>query len=223
MYLLKSNAIEINKNSISKDEILAIVRQKPNQKTFGIPIKLFIFNAIDSTKIVNKRLRKKKSFDLKIEQKKEKVKRINEKRLQKAIIRGDIEYDQKVLSDTIFSQTLLLEKLKYKFGQKPIVFDSILFNKSIEQIAILLKKKGYYYGEVKASLDYDNKKRNAAVTYKINTGPQFKIDSVNVVGSQVIRVIYSKFEKKQMISERIFPNLLAMNLFTNFIHQTFIS
>jgi hypothetical protein len=207
MYLLKSNAIEINKNSISKDEILAIVRQKPNQKTFGIPIKLFIFNAIDSTKIVNKRLRKKKSFDLKIEQKKEKVKRINEKRLQKAIIRGDIEYDQKVLSDTIFSQTLLLEKLKYKFGQKPIVFDSILFNKSIEQIAILLKKKGYYYGEVKASLDYDNKKRNAAVTYKINTGPQFKIDSVNVVGSQVIRVIYSKFEKKQMISEGEHPLL----------------
>ena len=207
MYLLKSNEIVMNKNSMSKDEILAIVRQKPNQKTFGIPIKLFIFNAIDSTKIANKRIKKKQSFDLKIERRQKKVQRINEKRLHKAISRNEAEYEKKVLIDTIFSKTLILEKLKYKFGQKPIVFDSVLYNKSIEQISIFLKKKGYYYGNIKGSVHYFDKKRNATVKYIIDSGPQYRIDSINLIGSQIVRGIYAKYEKKQLINEGEHPLL----------------
>jgi outer membrane protein assembly factor BamA len=201
MYLLKSNEIVMNKNSISKDEVLSIVRQKPNQKTFGIPLKLYIFNAIDSAKIVDKRIRKKQSFDYKIIRKQKKVSRINKKRMQRAIKRGESEYDKKVLSDTGFSKVLFREKLKYKFGQKPIVFDSVLFKKSIDQISIFLTKKGYYYGNINGLIVYNQKKRNATVKYTINSGNQYIIDSVKLTGSKTIGALYSKYEKRHITNE----------------------
>jgi outer membrane protein assembly factor BamA len=205
MYLLKSNEIVMNKNTISKDEVLTIVRQKPNQKTFGLPIKLFIFNSVDSVKIVEKRLKKKKSFDFKIKKKREKVKKINQKRIKKAIKRGETEYEEKVLTDTIFSKVLFREKLKYKFGQKPIVFDSILFDKSIEQIGLFLKKKGYYYNDVKGNVNYVEKKKKATISYTINSGPSYVIDSIKLSGSSLITGLYSKYERKQLAHDGEHP------------------
>ncbi|MFM7682958.1 MAG: hypothetical protein ACKO7P_09450 [Bacteroidota bacterium] len=205
MYLLKSNEIVMNKNTISKEEVLSIVRQKPNQKTFGLPIKLFIFNSIDSVKIADKRLKKKKSFDFKLKKKREKVNKINQKRIRKAIKRGETEYDEKVLSDTVFSKVLFREKLKYKFGQKPIVFDSILFDKSVEQIALFLKKKGYYYNNVKGNVNYSEKDSKAAVSYSINSGPLYVIDSVKLLGSSLITALYKKYERKQLANEGEHP------------------
>ncbi|MBM3186356.1 MAG: BamA/TamA family outer membrane protein [Bacteroidetes bacterium] len=205
MYLLKSNEIVMNKNTISKEEVMSIVRQKPNQKTFGLPIKLFIFNSIDSVKIADKRLKKKKSFDFKLKKKREKVNKINQKRIRKAIKRGETEYDEKVLSDTVFSKVLFREKLKYKFGQKPIVFDSILFDKSVEQIALFLKKKGYYYNNVKGNVNYSEKDSKAAVSYSINSGPLYVIDSVKLLGSSLIIALYKKYERKQLANEGEYP------------------
>ncbi|MFY7944166.1 MAG: hypothetical protein ACOVNZ_06270, partial [Crocinitomicaceae bacterium] len=201
MYLLKSNEIVMNKNTISKDEVLNIVRQKPNQKTFGLPMKLFIFNSVDSVKIVEKRLKKKKSFDFKMKKKHEKVKKINQKRIRKAIKRGETEYEEKVLTDTVFSKVLFREKLKYKFGQKPIVFDSILFDKSIEQIGLFLKKKGYYYNDVNGKVNYDEKKKKATVSYTINSGPSYVIDSIKLSGSPLIKGLYAKYERKHLVNE----------------------
>ncbi len=201
MYLLKSNEIVMNKNTISKEEVLAIVRQKPNQKTFGLPIKLFIFNSIDSVKIVDKRLKKKKAFDFKLKKKRQKVNKINQKRIRKAIKRGEMEYEEKVLTDTVFSKVLFLEKLKYKFGQKPIVFDSILFDKSITQIGLFLKKKGYYYNDVKGKVNYIEKVRKATVSYSISSGPLYVIDSIKLLGSSLITGLYAKYERKQLANE----------------------
>jgi len=205
MYLLKSNEIVMNKNTISKDEVLSIIRQKPNQKTFGLPVKLYIFNLIDSAKIVEKRVHKKQNFDLRIHRKQQRVSRSNQKRIRRAIKRGDSSYVKKVLSDTVFSKVLFREKLKSKFGQKPIVFDSILYKKSIDQISIFLKKKGYYYNEVKGSVQYNQKKMNAVVTYSINSGQQYIIDSVKLVGSPLISGLYTKFEKKHIVNEEEHP------------------
>ena len=205
MYLLKSNEITLNKNTISKDELLTIVRQKPNQKTFGLPIKLYIFNSIDSVRLFEKRVKKKKSFDIKIDKKRQKVLRINEKRIRKAIKRGDTEYDEKVLSDTVFTKVLFREKLKYKFGQKPIVFDSILYEKSIDQIGLYLKKKGYYYSDVKGRVDYDNQSKKAKVSYFINSGPLYVIDSIKLNGGSLITGLYAKYERLKLANEGEHP------------------
>ena len=207
MYILKSNEIVMNKNTISKDEILSIIRQKPNQKTFGLPIKLYIFNSIDSAKVVDKRLKKKRSFDVKIERKRKDLSRINDKRIQKAIKKGETEYIKKELSDTVFSKVLFREKMKYKFGQKPIVFDSVLFEKSIEQVGLFLKKRGYYYNSVKACVNYDDKRKNTSISYIVNSGPQYIIDSIKLSGSTLIKGLYTRYEKKQVVFEGEHPLL----------------
>lgn len=205
MYLLKSNEIVMNKNTISKDEVLTIVRQKPNQKTFGLPIKLFIFNSVDSVKIVEKRIKKKRVFDFKLNKRREKINKINQKRIARAIKRGEIEYEEKAITDTVYSKVLFREKLKYKFGQKPIVFDSVLFEKSIEQIGLFLKKKGYYYHDVKGKINYNEKKKKASVSYIVNTGPMYVIDSIKLSGSSLITGLYSKYERKQLGNEGEHP------------------
>ena len=64
-YLLRSNTIQVKDNpNIDKYELGLIVRQQPNQRNFYVNVKLRIFNAIDSSKVANKRELKYKSFCL---------------------------------------------------------------------------------------------------------------------------------------------------------------
>lgn len=196
MYLLKSNTILINKNSVSKDELNSIIRQQPNQKTFAIPLKLVIFNLVDSSKVSQKRIFKKQRFDNKIVKKRNRVNRINNRRIKRAIKNNKDSYTKKNLSDTIFEKTLFVEKIKYKFGQKPIVFDSLLFNKSIDQIGLYLKKKGFYYNTVIGQVFFNEKKRFAYTKYKVESGNVYTIDTVRVEGQSLIVNLYSKFENK---------------------------
>jgi hypothetical protein len=196
LYLLKSNEIFINKNTIPKEDIALIVRQKPNQRTFGLPFKLYIFNLFDSTAIAHKRLKKMDSFERRVLKKQHKAEIKNQKRIKRAIKKGEGEYVKKVVSDTVFSKILFREKMKYKFGQKPIVFDSLLYKKSLDQIGIYLKKKGYYFNSVIGEVNYNQKKKHAHVAYKIETGKPFIIDSVKIIGSNLITGLYGKYERK---------------------------
>jgi hypothetical protein len=134
-YLLRANTIELKDNSsIDKYDLGLIVRQQPNQRNFYINFKLRIYNAIDSAHVAHKRELKFQKFEKKQKRKKEKVDEINEKRNKKAFSRGDSTFFPKEYHQATFTKVLWKEKVKYKYGQKPIVFDSILFNKSIEQI-----------------------------------------------------------------------------------------
>lgn len=199
-YLLKKNNIILNEDIVSKEEINLIIRQQPNQKTFGLPLKLIVYNAVDSARIVAKRIQKLKKFSKKLEKRKRKVERINKRRINRAIRKKTEYYSEKKLTDTIFSKVLFKEKVKYKFGQKPIVFDSILFNKSVEQIGFFLKKKGFYYYKVSGSVTYNKEKRSANVAFKVEPGPVYKIDSLNIVGQQLLKDIYAKFERKYKLA-----------------------
>ena len=58
-FLLKSNRIEYVQKVKFAYDLEAILKQRPNQRTFGILLKLRTYNLIDSAKIVEK---KKKHF-----------------------------------------------------------------------------------------------------------------------------------------------------------------
>ena len=200
MYLLKKNTINLKEDNVSKEEINLILRQQPNQKTFGLPIKLFVYNAIDSARIVEKRVHKLKRFSKKLEKRRRRTDRINRRRIKRAVRRNSEYYNEKKLTDTTFSKVLFKEKVKYKYGQKPIVFDSILFNKSIEQIGFYLRKKGFYYHKVKGDVTYHKEKRSASLNFTVDPGQVYLIDSVKIVGQQLLKDIYAKFERKYKIA-----------------------
>ena len=196
-YLLKSNVVNIDNKAILIDDVLPIIRQQPNQKTLGVNFKLRIFNSIDSAKVATKKDKKIKRFYLKVERKKLKTKAINLKRIDKARKKNRSEYTEKIYKDTVYDHVMLRERIKYKFGQKPIVFDTILYNKSVEQLGLYLKKRGYYYNSVSAKVDFNEKKRFAIPTYTLKTGPVYLIDSVKLEGPSLIIGKYNIFLKNK--------------------------
>ena len=197
-YLLKSNKILIDSKLISKDEISYILKQQPNEKVLGIALKLRIYNSIDSSKLADRRQKSFEKFTKKIERKKVRYSKINQRRIEKARSKKQDYYTEMVIKDTIYNKLLFLERLKYKSGQKPIVFDSLLFSKSQDQIGLYLRKKGFYYNQVKGEVTYNEKKKFAKIDFNIATGPRYIIDSVKYKGQQKIISYNSSFIQSQI-------------------------
>lgn len=198
-YLLKKNTIKVKGGKLDTDDVAEIIRQKANYKTFRLKLKLAAFNMVDSTGVAEKRFHKNEKLRAKNQKRLDRQDKINQRRIERAKKKGSALYTQKIvnLKDTVDPKLFFREWFKYKLGEKPVIFDSVPFNKSIEQLSIYLENRGYYYGEVTGSVEYcDNRK--VKVKYELTTGPQYIIDSVIVSGNdQLIKNNYSKFVKKE--------------------------
>jgi hypothetical protein len=181
-YLLKKNNVVANKSEIANYEYHEVIKQQPNYKNLGFKIKLAMYNAVDSAKVSDKRIRKNEKLKLKNQERRAKEKHINEKRIAKAKRKNREWYTKKVipLKDTLNPKMFFREWLKYKFGEPPVIFDTTYLSKSISQLDLFLKKKGYYYSEV--SGDYTTKGKKAVANYYVKTGKRYYIDSVYVAG-----------------------------------------
>ncbi|MDG1146975.1 MAG: BamA/TamA family outer membrane protein [Crocinitomicaceae bacterium] len=198
-YLLKKNIISESGGGLDKADLSSIIRQQPNYKRVGVKWKLMAFNLVDSSKVAEKRLIKNEKIALINKGRIIRQEKINSKRRDKARNKGRSHYTERIilLKDTLEYRMFFREWYKYKIGHAPVVFDSILFNKSIEQLSAYMKRKGYYDGVVKASVDYHENKK-CVVSYDLTTGLQFKIDSVYVVGDNpVVLDRYHAFLKQK--------------------------
>lgn len=197
--LLNKNEVILEKSGskLSASEIHTIIRQQPNQKTLGVRFKLMVYNAVDSAKIASKRFTKNKKLIEENESNVLKMRRINNRRISKSKRLGRTHYTEKIipLNDLDHSKKFFREWLKYKYGEKPIVFDTLLYHKSLDQIRIFLKRKGYYYASVKGTLV--QKKKKTTVRYSINEGVPYIIDSVYFIGDKSLIASYKAFEKKE--------------------------
>ncbi len=208
--LLRKNTILIEgaKVAISSAEISEIIRQKPNSRVIGIPYKLILFNSIDSAKVSQKRMRidssivdGNKRMDIKLD-------KINAKRIEKARKKGKKMYTKKIKEHKEIenSRLFIREWIKYKLAEKPIVYDSLLLKKSMDQIGFYLKRKGFYYGSISFSEEIVRDKL-MKITYNINPGPCYFIDSVYTIGpnSSVISAYSIKFLKAQKLKFKSDP------------------
>jgi outer membrane protein insertion porin family len=197
-HLLKKNVIEASKSELSEDDMADVVRQQPNFKNFGLKIKLAAYNSVDSAKVADKRIVKNEKIRLKNQKLRTKEKTINEQRIEKARKKGREWYTKKVipLKDSADPRMFFREWVKYKFGEPPVIFDSMYYEKSIEQLNVFLKKKGYYYGYVSGEIIY-KKNRKAIAKYYISPGNRYYIDSVYIVGeNNSITSVYERFLQK---------------------------
>jgi len=178
-YLLNKNKIEITGDKSLSYDLSLIVKQQPNYRSLGVRFNLWAYNQIDSAKVAQKRLRKNRKISEKNKKRTLKAKRINKKRIEKAKKKKREYYTEKIipLKDTINPRSFFREWLKYKIGKPPVVFDSLYMKKTIEQFDIFLRKKGFYFSESIANVEY---KKEVVVKYKIKTGALYVIDSLNV-------------------------------------------
>ena len=105
-YLLKSNQIKYVQKVNFEYDLDAILKQRPNQKTLGVLLKLRMYNLIDSAKIVEKKQERFDDFQIALKKKRGKYERINKKRIAKAKRKGETHYRKKTLSDTIYNHLI---------------------------------------------------------------------------------------------------------------------
>ncbi len=181
-YLLKKNKVFVKGDKMDEDALAEIIRQKPNFKRFGVKWKLMMFNAVDSAHVADKRARKNQKLRDKNQDLRAKEARINAKRVDRAQRKDKEYYTEKIipLKDTATPRKFFREWLKYKIGKKPVVFDSIPYNKSLEQLGAYMRSRGYYYSQVSGLVKY-TKRRKAKVYYSVVTGERYYIDSMRIV------------------------------------------
>ena len=77
-----------------------------------------------------------------------KLDKINTRRIEKAREKGKKMYTKKIKAHKEIENSSLFvrEWMKYKLAEKPIIYDSLLLKKSMDQIGFYLKRKGFYYG-----------------------------------------------------------------------------
>ena len=177
-YLLKKNKIQLIGDPLDESELEAYIKQKPNTTFLGLPFRRYTYNLIDSVKVAERRLEINKHTHLKNQKRKLKAYKINQKRIKKAQLKNNGFYTERkaVIKDTLNSKRFFREWLKYKIGEKPVNFDSILFQKTLSQFQIYLKNKGYYSSILNGTVTYKRSKAN--VKYTVNTGKPYVIDSV---------------------------------------------
>lgn len=223
-YLLKKNKLVVNGDKMDEETMHEIIRQQPNRKTLGIKMKLWAYNResyfylikADSVTIAKKRARLNQKLRVKNRKRRLKEQRINEKRIRKARERGDSVYFQKIipLKDTLNPRRFFREWFKYKVGERPVIFDSSQYHKSIQQLGIYLGKRGYYFGNVRGDLDTNSKKTKITPIYTIETGKPYIIDSVSVEGknASVIGSYYSftrESDSPQLKGQRLDSDMLS--------------
>ena len=175
-YLVKKNKVIQTGDKFEKDDLAEIIKQQPNYRQFGVKWKLRAFNAFDSTKIANKRHLKNEKIVSNNRKKLSRQDRVNSKRMDKAIKKGRTHYTQKIipLNDTINPRKFIREWYKYKIGRPPVIFDSMSYVKSLEQLELFMRKKGYYDGDVTGFVDF-KKNKKCVVHYHLVTGERYFI------------------------------------------------
>ena len=68
---------------------------------------------------------------------------------------------------------------KRKIGEEPVLLDSTLTEKSVQNLQTYLHTRGYFSSSVDCKIDTTRRKRRAEVTYKLTQGPATRIDTLS--------------------------------------------
>lgn len=183
-YLLEENQlISPKRTGVKEEDVRSVLRQTPNRSTLGFMWRLKVFNAVDSTKVADKR--REKNLDLRVTNRKRKVReqKINKRRMERALEKGETRYRPKrvKLKDTLNPRRFFREWLKYEVGESPRIYDSTAMQSAARQINLLLKRKGYFNGDVRTEVVLNEVKRKAIVKYTITPRTEHTIDTIYLV------------------------------------------
>ncbi|TNE54180.1 MAG: hypothetical protein EP338_08435 [Bacteroidetes bacterium] len=210
-YLVHKNDIVLRGDKLDMEGIHGIIRQQANKKSFGVKLRLYVYNSIDSAKVVASRQKHFAKLRKKNNKKLARQKRINDRRIAKARAKGKDSYIEKTipLKDSLNPRLSIREWLKYKKGEPPVIFDSVLHQKSVDQLKVYMKKKGYYFATVCS--DFSESRTNPqkrTITYEIFTGQPFVIKNLDIVcDNPDVRAAYQSYQKDhkyhQLVGEKL--------------------
>lgn len=225
-YLLVQNEVKLQKSGgmIAVSDFESVIRQVPNQSLLGVKLRLMMYNAVDSARIAEKRTRKNSAIEAENQKSQQKMAEINARRIERARSKGKDYYTEKIipLKDVEHSRKFLGEWLKTSYGENPVVFDTLLFAKSLEQMKILLRKKGYFEAKVSGQVIKNAKKPKVKVVYNIDAGQPYVIDSVYTKGNGKVVKLYEKYVAvliKQKSEDPLLNRTLDEDYLANFSEE----
>lgn len=184
---------------VSKSEVENVIRQRPAHRIIGFRLKLRAFNTIDSTKTEQDKIDRYKKYRKKNKKRLERQSEINERRIAKALKRGEDFYKPKKidLKDTIDVKHTLRERIKYDYGEAPIIYDSSLMITSKDQIELFLQKKGYFNASVAAEAELKARKKYAYVDYFLTPKKLHFVDTMFLrTENKAVRAVYNQYLEK---------------------------
>ncbi len=138
-YLLKQNAVRSTTKSVPTEELMAIVKQKPNKRILGFPFYLVLYNMSDPEAVQLRRLVKD---SLCMERNVERLARgKNARRCDRAT--------------------------RERNGEPPVTLDTLLTARSTEQIRLYMNKEGWFRAEVKDTVFFKRRKLLARVVPRL--------------------------------------------------------
>jgi len=158
--LLTKNVVSTKSFFLDKSEIESYIKQKPNKKVLFWKFYLHVYNSVNQKKLNDKKTRRNAKIESINSARIEKGNRINLKREANGKKPKKIHLKKK--------NALTRREWLLRIGEPPVVFDSLLAQKSAKQINLYLHNKGYFNSTVNDSVHTKNKK--TIVHYLINAG-----------------------------------------------------
>lgn len=171
-FLVAKNVLQVDSLQIKNEAIESLIYQKPNAALLGYPFRLNLYNlakenpdSLYQSWLISKPNRKK--------------------RLTNALSSKQV--------DRLGKSFLVsgLSKWLKDIGEAPVVLDTSKTRRSLERLNAYYDSKGYFNNTTTYSIDSTGRKQRAEITYKINLGKPFVIDSLsNEISSKAIDSIY---------------------------------
>lgn len=189
--LLVRNNIRSDAGDLSTDELKSILKQKPNSKVLGQRLYLHLYNLSDPGKT---QVIKERSDSLCAIRRVEQAGKLEEKNAERTA-RGK---EPRKAKDKECPRTIRVW-LREDVGEAPVVLDSTLTDRSVQQLDLYLSKEGYFNAQVSDTVHRNRikflpkyfpwlfvEKRGkpfsqpkAEVEYRINAGRPYTLCTVN--------------------------------------------
>jgi hypothetical protein len=181
--LLVKNTIIADGEKVANENVNSLLTQKPNSSLLGYPIGLNLYNLAkkDPDSSYQAWLNKKPN---------------RKERLRKLISQKQLDS----LGESFFVKGY--SNWLKKIGEAPVITDTLKASKSITRVKAFYGNRGYFNATGNYSIDSTKNKQRAHITYDINLGKPFVIDSAYTnIASSAIDSIYKKNKNQSFINK----------------------
>ncbi len=167
--LLKKNVVIDKSSGIGKSEIETYIKQKPNKKMLFWRLSLNIYNSVNQEKMEIKKEKRDVWIDSVNAKYIRKINLVNTKRIAEG------KQPKKIVLKS--KERLTRREWLLSIGEPPVIYDSLLVEKSVKQIKLFVTNKGFFNCVVRDSVQIKNKK--AAVYYIVNPRKPYRIRNLS--------------------------------------------
>jgi outer membrane protein assembly factor BamA len=200
-YLLDKNHIVVTDKSSAHEvpvwDLDDVVKQQPNRRIFKVKFHLWVYNRVNPHKLD----KKKQKRAAKLERKNQRRLAHDIEKLDKRIARGKDSSDiRKPITSPGFAVGWR-EWIRNTVGEAPVILDSSKTRKSVDQIHLVLVKRGFFNNTVTDSIVYHKRKPKAQVYYKVKSGIPYRIKSIryDIPDSDIERYVRNAVREDSLI------------------------